>query len=194
MLNSPLKLSSGNRSWDYQLSDGVTMLRGIPVTDHISQEVPYLNADIDAGDKEFDLVAHGFVEGDPITFREDGGLQTGQSATYTYYVIYVDADHFQIARYFPGNSELTLTADATGTNYIQRRKRAKYILPVNYGATPVGIRPTNDPTYSMDTDVEMVLHHLSAHAIPLDVTGFSIIAAESIGGDGDLRVAALENE
>lgn len=194
MFDSPIKLSIDNRAWDYQLSSGVTLVRGVPVTDHIKREIPFLNSDIDTGDDEFDLVGHGLQEGDPITFREGGTLQTGLYDTgYTYYCKYVDADHFKIALYYPGRAKENLADDGVGTNYIQVRQRARYVLPCNYGSYPIAIRPTNDPSYSMDTDDELVLLPESHVPIPLNVMGYWIIAAESIGGDGDLRIAALEN-
>lgn len=193
MLKSPMKLSTRPNARDYQLVDGETMVRGVPPTDRLIGEVPFVNADIDIGDDEFDLVGHGLIEGQPITFREDGGLPTGTDVSNVFFVVYVDADHFGICKLGPGNSKEALTADATGTNYIQARERAKYVLPVNYGAVPVGIRPIVGNTYAMDTDNEFVLHHNCGQQVPLNVTGCDSIAAEAIGGAGDLRVTPLEN-
>jgi hypothetical protein len=45
----------------------------------------------------------------------------------------------------------------------------------------------------MDTDDEFVLHQDCGTPLILNVHGFLSIAAESMGGDGDLRVVPLEN-
>jgi hypothetical protein len=194
MLKSPIRLSNGIRSWNYVLLADTTMLRGVPVVDHVRPRVfSYVAGDIDIVADTFELPDHGLVEGQPITFLEGGGLQTGQSASPTYYVKYFDKDHIQIATFYPGNTASGLTADPTGINYIQKRVFAKYVLLTNFGASWIAIRPTNDASYAVDPDEELVLSPTACHPLILNVAGFSTIAAESIGAAGSLRVTALEN-
>lgn len=197
MLRSPIKLGARPSAKDYQLSSGVTQVQGVPSVDHVVSRHT-LTGDVGHVDTATDEITfdtpHGFVGREPVGWDESAGTQPAPfTAAYkTYYVIVVDATTIQLSE-VPGGTEVDITNTGSGALTLTEYLRANHVLLTNYGTVMIGIRPCIGPSYSMTTNDEFVLHPDAQQPVILNVCGFDSIAAESIGGAGDLRVNPLEN-
>lgn len=70
----------------------------------------------------FTATAHGLVTGEAVTVSNSGGgVPTGLSTSTTYYVIYVDANDFQLATTLANalaGTNLTISSNGTGTQSV----------------------------------------------------------------------------
>lgn len=86
----------------------------------------------------FYVPSHGFADEEPVQFTTDGALPTGISAVTDYYIIYVDADSFQIEASVDGGAT-NITADGSGTHTATRQTSAETCAAENVGVAAENI-------------------------------------------------------